>query len=142
MSVDLLPVGPDDIEVALVAYFSTIRRSAAVWETGDGTPFTIITHLTGTEDPEIGFADPVVQVDTLADKSLGWMNAKNEATTTHQRMLYLARYLPGITLSGRVFGVDYVTVVESPRWIPFGDPSILRKCGRYQFGTGYVPIPA
>lgn len=142
MTVDLLPVGPDDIEAALVAYYSEIRRSSSAWETGDGTPFTIITHLTGAEDPEIGFADPVVQVDTLVDKSLGWVNARNEARTTHQRTLYLARYLPGITLSGRIFGVDYVKVTESPHWVPFGDPDILRQVGRYQIGIPYVPISA
>lgn len=142
MSAELLPVGPDDIEAALVAYFSTIRRSSTVWETGDGLPFTIITLLTGTEDPEIGFADPVVQLDTLVDKSLGSVNARNEAETTHQRMLYLARYLPGITMSGRIFGADYVKVTEMQHWLPFGDPSILRKVGRYQIGIGYVPISA
>lgn len=138
----LLPVGPDDIEAALAAYFAPIRRSASVWETGDGLPFTIITHLTGSEDPEVGFADPVVQVDTLADKELGWVNARNEARTTHQAMLYLARYQPSIVLSGRVFSIHYMLVTESPHWVPFGDIGILRKCGRYQIGIEYVPIPS
>lgn len=136
----VLAVGPDDVEAALATWFAPIRRSSVAWETGDGLPFTQIIHISGSEDIEIGYADPIVQLDTLADKKLGWVNARNEAATTHQRMLYLGFYQPQITLSGRTFGVDYVKVIESPHWIPFGDPNILRKVGRYQVGLQYVPV--
>lgn len=142
MTVELLEVGPDDIEEALSTYFGALRRSGSAWETDDGLPFTIITALTGGEDPEIGTASPLVQVDTLCDKSLGYEAARDECRKTHQRALYLARFLPGITLSGRIFGCDYVKVVESPTWKPFGDTTVLRKVGRYEFGLGYVPLPA
>jgi hypothetical protein len=136
----LLPVGPDDIETALVEWFRPIRRSSWVWETGDGTPFTLITHLTGTEDIEVGFGDPIVQVDTLCDKALGYINARNEKNITHQRMLELGRYLPPVPLSGRVFGADYVKVIEGQQRLPFGMTTVIRYVGRYQIGVSYNPV--
>jgi len=136
----LLEGAPDDVEDALVAYFTPMRRSSNTWETGDALPFTLIYAISGTEEPEVGIADPVVQIDTLVDKSLGPVNARNEARATHRAMLYLAFYQPLLNLNGRMFGVDYVKVVESPTWKPFGITTVLRKVGRYQIGLQYVPM--
>jgi hypothetical protein len=111
-----------------------------VWETGDGTPFTLITYLSGAEDLEVGFADPIVQVDTLCDKSLGYINARNEKITTHQRMLELGRHLPNIVGNGHVFSLDYVKVIEGQQRLPFGMTTVIRYAGRYQFGVQYVPV--
>lgn len=142
MSTPQLLVQPDDVTAALATYFAPIRRSASAWETGDGLPFTLIQMVGGTEDPEVGFADPVVQVSTLCDKSLGYVAARNENRKTHAGMLYLARYQPQIVLSGRTFGVDYVTITESPSIKPFGDTTVIRYLGRYQCGLQYVPLGA
>jgi hypothetical protein len=136
----LLPIGPDDVEDAIVAWMSAVRRSAMAWETGDGTPFTLVTLLTGAENAEIGFGDPIVQVDTLCDKALGYANAKAEKKLTHQRMLELCRNLDPVQLNGRVWGADYGIVIEQQQRLPFGIPTIIRYVGRYQFGIPYVPV--
>lgn len=136
----LLPVGPDEVEEALATWFAPIRRSSTVWETGDGTPFTLITLLSGIEDIEVGFGDPIVQVDTLCDKGLGYVNAKNEKTITHQRMLELGKHLDPTTCNGWVFGADYVKVIESQQRLPFGDVAVIRYVGRYQIGIQYNPV--
>jgi hypothetical protein len=136
----LLPVGPDEIEEALATWFLPIRRSATVWETGDSTPFTLITLISGMEDIEVGFGDPIIQIDTLCDKALGYVNAKNEKTTTHQRTLELGKHLDSIVCNGWVFGADYVRVLEGQRRLPFGDVSIIRYVGRYQIGIQYSPV--
>lgn len=136
----LLPVGPDDIEEALAVWLAPLRRASIVWETGDATPFTLITLLTGTEDLEVGFGDPIVQVDTLCNKALGYDNARNEKTRTHQRMLELGRHLPSIVLNGWVFGADYVKVIEAQQRLPFGMTTVIRYVGRYQIGIQYNPV--
>ena len=58
------------------------------------------------------------------------------------RMLLLARTLDWqITLPDHTeVAVDYVTVVESPIWVPYTD-QILRKVGRYQIGLTYTEHP-
>jgi hypothetical protein len=136
----LLPFGPEEIELALIGWFAPIRRSSTVWETGDGTPFTLITHLTGGEDIEVGFGDPIVQIDTLCAKSLGYLNARNEKKITHQRMLELGRNLDPIPLNGWVFGADYVKVIEGQQRLPFGMTTVIRYVGRYQIGIQYSPV--
>jgi hypothetical protein len=141
----LLQVGPDEVEVALVAWFRPLRPSGIDWATGIDnttpvtpfTPFTLITLLSGTEDFEVGFGDPIVQVDTLCDKALGYDNAKKEKTLTHQRMLEFGRHLPSIVLNGWVFGADYVTVIEAQQRLPFGMTTVIRYVGRYQIGIQY-----
>lgn len=136
----LLPSGPDDVEKALVSWFAPIRRSSIVWETGDGTPFTLITLLSGAEDIEVGFGSPIVQIDTLCDKALGYDNAWNEKTITHQRMLELGKFLDPIPCDGYTFSTDYVKVVEMQQRLPFGMPTIIRYVGRYELGVQYVPV--
>lgn len=136
----LLPVGPDEVELALVTWLSPLRRASTAWETGDGTPFTLITLLSGAEDIEVGFGDPIIQVDTLCDKALGYTNARNEKILTHQRMLELGRHLPPIVCNGWVFGADYVTVIETQQRLPFGMTTVIRYVGRYQIGIQYNPL--
>lgn len=136
----LLPIGPDEVEAALAVWLAPLRRASIVWETGDVTPFTLITLLSGAEDLEVGFGDPIVQVDTLCDKSLGYVNARNEKTRTHQRMLELGRHLEPIVLNGWVFGADYVKVIEAQQRLPFGMTTVIRYVGRYQIGIQYNPV--
>lgn len=140
MSVELLDYAAPDAEVVAIAWLSPLRRSAATRQTGDPLPFTLVTHIAGTEDADLGLADPVVSVHTLCDKSLGWAAAKDEANKTHRRMLLLARYQEPITLpDNSLAGVDYVKVFQSPIWVPYENTQILRKVGRYTLGLSYVP---
>lgn len=133
----LFAYAPEDIETALVAHLSPLRRAGFKREAGDPLPFTLVSHITGTESANEGYADPVVSVHTLCDKTLGAPAARDEATKTHRRMLSLITS-PQITIGARMIAVQYVEVVEQPRWEWFSD-NILRKVGRYKVGLPYVP---
>ena len=140
MTVLLADQAADDVEEILVAWFTPVRRSAVERVTGDPLPFTAIVHVAGSENVDEGTAAPIVSVHTFTDKALGRVNLKTETQTSHSRMLRLATHCDVITLkSGRKVGVDYVDVVESPLYMPYGDDQILRKVGRYEVGLTYVP---
>jgi hypothetical protein len=128
---------PEDIETALVAHMTPLRRAGFKREAGDPLPFTLITHVTGTESAGEGYADPVVSVHTLCDKTIGAPAARDEATRTHRRMLALLLD-PTIVIGNRTIAVQYVEVVEQPRWEFFSD-NVLRKVGRYKLGLPYIP---
>lgn len=139
-SPDLLDQHAEDVEELLLAWYAPLGALGMSRKTGDPLPFTLIRAVTGTENPDIGTADPVASVHTLCDKSLGWAAAKAAADMRHRRMLELARYLDTITMSdGRLASVDYVTVFQSPIWVDYEDTQIIRKVGRYTVGLSYVP---
>lgn len=129
---------PEDIETALVAHLTPLRRAGFTREAGDPLPFTLITHITGTESANEGYADPVVSVHTLCDKTIGAPAARDEATKTHCRMLALLLD-PTIVIGTRTVAVQYLEVVEQPRWEFFSD-NVLRKVGRYRIGLPYVMV--
>ena len=134
-----------DAEEVLIAWLMPLRpgATASARENTDPLPFTLITHITGSEVVDAGTADPVLSVHTLCDKTLGYDNAKNEAQRTHRRILQLAHYLDensALTLNnGQPVGVDYIKITEAPVWVPYQDTRILRKVGRYMVGFSYVP---
>lgn len=132
----LFAYAPEDIETALVAHLMPLRRCGFERKPGDPLPFTLVNHITGTESAGEGYADPVVSVHTLCDKALSAPAARDEALNTHRRMLALISD-PTITIGARTVAVQYVEVVEQPRWEYFSD-SILRKVGRYRLGLPYV----
>lgn len=136
---EILNEAPDDAEEVVIAWLTPLRRTAQTRVSGEVLPFTLVTHLDGTEDVDCGYADDVVSVHTLCDKKLGEDAAKQEAEDTHRRMLLLARYLEDVVLTdGRIATIDYCTVFRRPRWEPYGDDQILRKVGRYKLGLAYV----
>lgn len=134
----LYAYAPQDIETALVAHLTSLRRCGFARAAGDPLPFTLVNHITGTESAGEGYADPVVSVHTMCDKTLGATVARDEATKTHRRMLQLITD-PTITIGARTVAVQYVEVVEQPRWEFFSD-TILRKVGRYRLGIPYVAV--
>lgn len=139
MTVEVLNEAPDDAEEVVIAWLTPLRRTAQTRRSGEVLPFTLVSHLTGTEDVCNFYADDVVSVHTLCDKGLGEDNAKDEADATHRRMLLLGRYLPDVVLTdGRIATIDYCDVFERPKWVPYGDDQILRKVGRYKLGLSYV----
>lgn len=132
----------EDVEAVLVAWLTPLRRCSVKRVSGDELPFTLVKHVAGSESAGVGLADPIVSVHTLCDRGEGYAAAADEAQSTHRRMLLLARTLDWqITLAdGTEVAVDYVTVVESPIWVPYTD-EILRKVGRYQIGLTYTTQP-
>lgn len=134
-------LAPDDVEEALTAYLSGLRRTAITRRPEDPLPFTLIRHIGGDEDPVEGFADPLVSIRTLCAKSLGEDAAAIECALTHQWMLQLAASDEQVDIpisGGRIVNLDYANVVESPRWIEFEDDQVLCKLGRYGIGLSYV----
>ncbi|WP_293308886.1 hypothetical protein [Mycolicibacterium sp.] len=137
MTAALYPYRAEDIETLIVAHLSPLGRSGFERHPGDPLPFRLVCHITGAESADEGTADPVVSVHTLCDKSLGAPAARDAATATHRRMVSLI-IDPQITLTGgRIVAVQYLEVVESPRWEFYSD-TILRKVGRYRIGLPYV----
>lgn len=138
MTAELLAYAPEDIETAIVAWLTPLRRSGWERKAGDPLPFTLVNHITGTESASEGYADPVVSVHTFCDKTLGAPAARDECDKTHRRMLLLMTK-PQITVGNRLVAVQYVEVVpgEQPRWEFYSD-NILRKVGRYRIGLPYV----
>lgn len=138
MPAELSVYAPEDIETALVAWMTPLRRSGFERKAGDPLPFTLINHVTGTESVQMGIADPVVSVHTFCDKTLGAVAARNECTDTHRRMLLL-NTKPQITVGARVVAVQYIEVVEPPVWEYYSD-TVLRKVGRYRIGLPFVAV--
>lgn len=140
MPIDLLNEAAEDAEELIVAWLTPLRRSGAIRHSGDPLPFTLVTHIAGSESVDEGLADPVVSVHTLCDKNLGEDAALAECKLTHRRMLDLGRNLRDITLTdSRIANVDYLEVVESPIWVYYSD-LVLRKVGRYRIGLSFVAV--
>ncbi|MCV7208413.1 hypothetical protein [Mycolicibacterium canariasense] len=132
---------PDDVEEALVAYLSGLRRTAIGRRPArDPLPMNLVRNIPGgTERAEYGLSDQLVSVRTLCDKNLGEKAAMENSADTHEWMLTLAReqvdiHIPG----GRIVNFDYVNVVESPHWIDFADDQVLCRLARYSIGLSYV----
>lgn len=137
MSTPLADYSPEDVETILIAHLKPLRACAFQRQPGDPLPFTLVNHVTGTESANEGWSDPVVSVHTLCDKTAGAPAARDAATATHRRMLRLLTD-PQITLAdGRLVAVQYLEVVEQPRWEYYSD-TILRKVGRYRIGLPFV----
>jgi hypothetical protein len=131
----------DDAEEVIVAWLTPLRPSGNVRLPGDPLPFTLVTHITGSENEQEDLSEPVVSVHTLCDRLLGWSAAKDETRKTHQRMLRLARHCDDIPITGRVANIEWMDVVESPIWVEYGDDAILQKVGRYRLGLSFVAVP-
>ena len=130
MTVELLDEGPEDLETIVVNWLQPLRRTANTRRSGDPLPMCVVEVTAGTESIEESHADPVVSVHTLVRKSLGEDNARDEKDKTHKRMLLLARYLED-------YDLEYVKVFETQRRVAYGDDTIIRYVGRYQFGQPY-----
>jgi hypothetical protein len=141
VSVELLGSHPQNAAEVIRKWLLPLGGAGTARMPGDGLPFRLITVFPGPEDPTLGLAAPIVQVDTLCDKKLGYGAAAAEDANTHDRMLLLARYCDAgsITLAdGTLAALDYVNVVESPHLETFEDVMILRSVARYCIGQSYV----
>jgi len=140
MTVALADQDAEDAVEIMIAWLLPLGRTAEERVTGDVLPFRMVAHVAGTEDVDAGTAAPIVSVHTMTAKSLGRTNLKTETRTTHKRLIRLGNYSDPLQLTdGRWVGVDYVDVIESPLYLPYGDDLILRKVGRYELGLTYNP---
>ncbi|MBB3752614.1 hypothetical protein FHT44_005126 [Mycolicibacterium sp. BK634] len=131
---------PEDVEEVLVVWLGQIHRAAVTRRNKDPLPFILVRHIDGKEDTITGTADFLVSVRVLSDKNLGEDAAAEAAKDVHRQMLELAQYLPDVPLSsGRNASLDYVTVTQSPRWVPYDNDQVLCKQAQYQIGLSYAP---
>lgn len=146
LGVDVLDEGPDDVETAIINWLRPLLPDGQVANarlSEDPVPFIVVEHIDGLESEELSEADEVVSVHALYAKGLGNENrvlAGKFASIVHRRMLLLARYLDPIVVGSRVVDVDYVQIFSRPRWVPYGDETILRKVGRYRVGLPYAKL--
>ena len=138
MTTPLSAYAPEDITTALIAWLTPLRRTSDSRAASDPLPFTVVAHITGAEDADIGTADQVVSVHTFVAKTAGSTVLRDEAIKTHRRMLLL-NDIRRITIGARTIGVAYVEVVEPPVPVYYSD-TILRKVARYRVGLPYVAV--
>ncbi len=138
MTTPLYGYAPEDVTTALVAWLTPLRRTADSRGPNDPLPSTVVEHITGAEDVDIGTADQVVSVHTFVAKTAGTTVLRDETTKTHRRMLLL-NSIRRITIGARTIGVAYVEVVEPPVPVYYSD-TILRKVARYRVGLPYVAV--
>ena len=138
MTTPLSAYAPEDITTALIAWLTPLRRTSDSRAASDPLPFTVVVHITGAEDADIGTADQVVSVLTFVAKTAGTTVLRDETTKTHRRMLLL-NDIRRITIGARTIGVAYVEVVEPPIPVYYSDV-VLRKVGRYRIGLPYVAV--
>lgn len=134
---DLLAAEATDAEELIIAWLTPLGRTSFRRLAKDPLPFRVVRRVAGAEDEAESLDLPVVSVHTFCAAS-DPDAALDECRQTHQRMLYLARELPEIELSGnRMACVEFLEVTEKPIWVDYTD-DILRKVGRYQLGLTIV----
>lgn len=131
---EILDVGPKDAETLAVQWVGVpgLPRTANTRRAGDPLPFVLVKKIPGGKEiVEESFADELVQLDILCDKTDGDDAARDIKDKVHRRMLLLARTLE---VEG---SFDWMKVVESPFRFPYENDQIIRYTARYRFGQTY-----
>lgn len=138
MTVDLLDEDAPDEEDFVSCWMQPVMRSAVERGLDDVLPFCEVTRVAGSDEPECGTDDPVIQLDFYG---LGATAAKAAAKQGHRRMMYLARHLPTVEMSdGSTVGADYVETVLRPFRMTYAHDQIVRYTARYALGLHYVTV--
>ena len=117
----------EDAEEVVIAWLTPLGRTGIARVAGDPLPFRLVRRITGHDDVDLSIDCPVVSVHTFCDAS-DWPAAKNEARSTHQRMLRLAHHGDDVVLfDGRHASVDFLEVNENPIWVDYADDMVIRK---------------
>ena len=138
MTTPLSAYAPEDITTALVAWLTPLRRTSDARGPSDPLPSTLVEHITGTEDVNVGTSDQVVRVHTFVAKSAGSVALRDATFDTNRRMLLL-NDVRVIAVGTRRVGIAYVEVVESA--VPaFYSDTVIRKVATYRIGLPYVAV--
>ena len=127
---------PQDVESAVVAWLTPLRRCAIERKSTDPLPFTLVREITGEEGESAG--SYVVSVRTFVTRKSGVSVAAQAAAETHARMLLWSRTLDPVTINGRLVSPDFVKVFQTPTWVDYDDHQILCKLGRYDIGLTFT----
>ena len=138
MPTETLDEDVDDDEIVLIAWLKDLLPEGHVANTrkpGGPLPYYLVNHLDANESVDESTVDTLISVHVLTHKSAGEVASLNEATTMHNRMLLLARYLEDVPLpGGRTATIDFVNVAMPPKREDYGDEQILRRIARYNLG--------
>lgn len=112
----------------------------------DDTPLPVrkVQEIFAEDDCNLFTSRSVVSVDTRCDANVDHaeLAADQEATRTHNRVLYLQRHPDTVVTlpDGRQVEVDYLGVVQRPIWIEDDNDQILCKQSRYEVGFTFVAV--
>lgn len=138
MTASILDQSPPDEEDFIACWMTPVVPTAVERKQDDPFPFCVAARVSGPDDPNSGTDDPVVQLDFYGR---GVVEAKSSASQGHQRMLYLFRYHPTVTMSdGSLADIDFGETLIKPCRMPFAHDTVVRYTARYKLGLSYVTV--
>lgn len=137
-----------DSDDFLINWLQPLLPAALERDTDEELPFAVVQLIVGTDDPDEGSCDDIVQIDLFvgADTSgpsspekLAPAQAKMWAKKVHRRINFLRQNQDPVVLSdGTIIGPDFVRVTQRFRREPYKDDNIVRLVGRYRIGLSFV----
>jgi hypothetical protein len=106
---------------------------------GGPLPYCMVNGLGGEVDDNVFTGDPVVTLHSFGGT---YEEASDAATVTDDRMNLLILN-PGLDVtlkSGVIVNADYVTTLQTPFWLDYGDNTINRFVARYRVGLSSVAV--
>lgn len=139
---DILDTAYPDPEDFTVCWLQPVIRAATARDPGDGFPFALVEFIVGTDCPDEGVFDGVVQVDYL-DTERDGLTAVQAASVTsqvgHRRMQLLGQQISDVPMSdGSTANCDYLTTLESPHRMDYPNERVVRYTARYRLGLQFV----
>lgn len=128
-----------DVEDFVACWLQPLVRAATERKLSDPWPFVLVQRISGSDDPETGLDDPVVQLDIL-HKTNNAGEAKLWANNVHRRMTLLSTYPAVVVSDGSTVELDGLTVLIRPKREPFGDETVVRFMARYKLGLTYAAL--
>lgn len=118
---------PPDVEELLCSYLSELGDvSVEMTNPIPQFPFYLINRIDGGDDNVTDY--PVVSIHAFnTTRTL----ASTSARAMHKMMKQLTPLVPVLMSDSTYASVDKVDVIETPRWIDYGDEEIHRYVGRY-----------
>ncbi|SRX93562.1 hypothetical protein MSP7336_01801 [Mycobacterium shimoidei] len=136
MTVELYDLEAPDLEDFTACWLQPLVRASTDHNVNDGFPFVLVQRITGSEYPDCGMADEIVQLDIMDNDP---QSASRLHRKVHRRMLYLARYAVDVEMSdGSIANADYVRPTLLPQRMDYTNDLIIRYVARYQMGLSYV----
>lgn len=143
MSGELYDRESPDVEDYFCALLAPIMRAATERQAGDPYPFAIVQMIpAGSENPDLGTTDTVVQVDFLDtdhDGRPAAQNAKLAARRGHRAITYAGQHLSDVLLSNSTWAnPDYIATSQPPTRMDYVNETVVRYTARYSVGFSFV----